>query len=80
MPPNSIYVGRPTRWGNPFKEGVDGDLAEVIAKYRVWLEDKLKVDPTFLEPLRDKGSLACWCPLNKPCHGDVLLEKLGENK
>ena len=22
MPPNTIYVGRPTKWGNPFKIGV----------------------------------------------------------
>jgi hypothetical protein len=26
-----------------------------------------------LSPLRGKN-LACWCPLDQPCHGDVLLE------
>jgi hypothetical protein len=25
------------------------------------------------EQLRGKD-LACWCPLNQPCHADVLLE------
>ena len=29
--------------------------------------------PGFYEPLRGKD-LACWCPLDKPCHADVLLE------
>ena len=75
MPPNAIYVGRPTIWGNPYKVDVNGSLEEVIAKYRVWLEEKLKVNPHFFDPLKGKD-LACWCPLDKPCHADVLLEKL----
>jgi hypothetical protein len=33
MPPNAIYVGRPTKWGNPFRIGVDGSREGVIAKY-----------------------------------------------
>ena len=75
MPPNAVYVGRPTRWGNPFKVGVDGTLGEVIEKYRIWLEGRLKEDPDFLNPLKGKD-LACWCPLDKPCHADVLLRRL----
>lgn len=31
--------------------------------------DELQADPS---PLRGKH-LACWCPLNQPCHADVLL-------
>lgn len=31
-----------------------------------WLANHLK-------PLRGKN-LACWCPLDQPCHADVLLE------
>jgi len=75
MPPNTVYVGRPTKWGNPFRIGVDGDRKEVVRKYREWLKKKLGEDPTFLEPLKGKD-LACWCPLDKPCHVDVLLEFL----
>jgi hypothetical protein len=70
-----IYVGRPTRWGNPFVVGIDGDLDEVMTKYRDWLQKKLEDDPNFLEPLRGKN-LACWCPLDRPCHADILLEFL----
>lgn len=75
MPPNTVYVGRPTRWGNPFEVGKDGTREEVIEKYREWLIQKLKEDPKFLDPLRGKD-LACWCPLNQSCHADILLEFL----
>lgn len=34
MPANTIYVGRPTHWGNPFVVGKDGDAAECVKKYR----------------------------------------------
>ena len=30
-------------------------------------------DPIFLGPLKGKN-LACWCPLDQPCHADVLIE------
>jgi len=75
MPENAIYVGRPSRWGNPFRIGIDGTREQVIEKYREWLREKLKEDPAFLEPLRGKD-LACWCPLNVPCHADVIIEFL----
>jgi hypothetical protein len=66
-----VYIGRPSRWGNPFVIGRDGDRAQVIAKYREWI---LK-NPLLLQQLpRLRGKrLGCWCkPL--PCHGDVLAE------
>jgi len=75
MPPNTVYVGRPTRWGNPYSltDGLSRD--ECIRNYEVWLTFELVDRPDLLEPLRDKD-LACWCPLNKPCHADVLLKFL----
>ena len=74
MPPNTVYVGRPTRWGNPFLMAEWGRQG-AIDRYRLWLESKLDVWADFLEPLKGKD-LACWCPLNKPCHADILLEFL----
>jgi hypothetical protein len=75
-PINAVYVGRPTPWGNPFKisgSGIDKvDRESAIKSYRKWLECRLVVDPTFLEPLRGKD-LVCWCA-PKHCHADVLLE------
>lgn len=35
MPPNTVYVGRPANWGNPFPLEVYGDQS--IAVYRRWL-------------------------------------------
>jgi hypothetical protein len=72
MPENAVYVGRPTRWGNPFKVSVYG-LEESLRLFRKYLEARLRVEPDFLEPLRGKD-LACWCPLDRPCHADILLE------
>ena len=64
-----VYVGRPSKWGNPFRIGPDGTRREVIAKYEAWLlaNEELMAD---LDELRGK-ILGCWCkPLD--CHGDVL--------
>jgi hypothetical protein len=32
-----VYVGRPSKWGNPFAIGRDGTRDEVIAKCRAWI-------------------------------------------
>lgn len=66
-----VYIGRPSKWGNPYTIGKDGNRNEVIAKYRTYLlgrPDLLRDLPT----LRNKR-LGCWCS-PKPCHGNVLME------
>ncbi|MCA9428195.1 MAG: DUF4326 domain-containing protein [Candidatus Omnitrophica bacterium] len=68
-----VYVGRPSKWGNPFKIGLDGTREEVIHKYRTWLlEERPDLVAAAKEELKDK-ILGCWCA-PKPCHGDVLSE------
>lgn len=66
-----VYIGRPSKWGNPFVVGVDGTRAEVIEKYSQYLRSQ----PILLkqiDSLRGK-TLGCWCsPF--PCHGDILAE------
>lgn len=66
-----VYIGRPSRFGNPFVIGRDGTREEVIAKYRAWI----MTQPDLLAALPElRGQdLLCWCA-PKPCHGDVLLE------
>jgi hypothetical protein len=66
-----VYIGRPSKWGNPFKMGPDGNRATVIEKYRKYLlgNDELLAD---LGELKDKV-LGCWCH-PRPCHGDVLAD------
>ena len=67
-----VYIGRPSKWGNPYMIGKDGTREEVIEKYESWLFAG-KSDLRFLDLMELVGKdLVCWCaPL--PCHGDVLL-------
>jgi hypothetical protein len=65
------YVGRPTKWGNPFVIGKDGSREQVIEKHRAWIETQPQLLAA-LDELRGKH-LICHCaPL--PCHGDILLK------
>jgi len=66
-----VYVGRPSKWGNPFVIGRDGSRDEVIAKYRAWIVQQPALMAALPE-LRAK-SLICWCSPNR-CHADVLIE------
>lgn len=76
MPEGAKYVGRPTRWGNPYTVQ-DGDHSTAVAQYRGYLLDMPRADLlALLDPLREYSALACWCGIDKPCHADVLLELL----
>ena len=67
-----IYIGRPSKWGNPFRIGVDGDRLQVIEKYRQWLLSQPELVEQVKRELRGKV-LGCWCH-PRPCHGDVLAD------
>lgn len=105
MPENTVYVGRPSKWGNPII--LDGDCIYIDISYRrkmvypgafwtvgdtedvVYLFEKIIMGTQFanhnlqywsnyfkkldLSELKGKN-LACWCPLDKPCHADILLK------
>jgi hypothetical protein len=100
MPDGVVYVGRPTRWGNPwsvaayYEAGYSGSTDDAVAAcvemYRAWMTrsrsswsgdvsdehvklGKAVVVPPDISTLRGRD-LACWCPLDQPCHADVLLE------
>lgn len=66
-----VYIGRGSKWGNPFVIGVHGNREEVIDKYK----DYLLKDISLMNSLPElKGkNLVCYC---KPlaCHGDILKE------
>lgn len=80
MPDNAMYVGRPTDWGNPYVVGKlsEDSLYPVTAEQAVAFYRKNIVEKhnqSYLIKLTLKGyDLACWCPLDQPCHADVLLE------
>lgn len=75
-PKDAVYVGRPTKWGNPFVIGQDGTREEVIEKYRVYILTERWFNG--IEELRGKD-LVCWCA-PKPCHADILLELANATK
>ena len=69
MPENTVKVARPSPFGNyagPTKKDFEDDLAAMSNADRAFFMDKVR-------ELRGKN-LACWCPLDQPCHADVLLE------
>lgn len=79
MPPNTVNVARPGRFGNPHHIGpcpvcgVDHTREEAIAELRAEIE----CDPMLAARVREElagKNLACWCKLGEPCHADVLLE------
>lgn len=75
VPAGSVRITRPTRWGNPHKVGPDCPPDVAAARFRADLyAGRLRV--TVEDVRRDLAGcdLACWCPLDRPCHGDVLLE------
>jgi len=66
-----VYIARPSKFGNPYRIGPDGDRKEVIEKYRTWLLQQ----PDLMSEIADLHgkTLGCWCrPYS--CHGDVILE------
>lgn len=66
----AVYIGRPSKWGNPYVIGPDGTREDVMRKYREFIP--LQTD--LLKDLHElKGrDLMCWCAPAE-CHGDVLL-------
>lgn len=113
MPPGSRYVGRPTKYGNPFRLYGDNEYLRcdashrrviltpwvifdhdqdirnnpvtpgmVVDHYRRWLTGEFN-ESGIVRPCELTQSdfaelrglkLACFCPLTKPCHADVLAE------
>lgn len=84
MPEGAVYVGRPTKWGNPYKigathAGIDPPHRPIIlnAAMAVELFRLRECQPSrsaeMARELRGRD-LACFCPLDQPCHADVLIE------
>jgi hypothetical protein len=75
--PYTVYIGRGSIWGNPFKIGRDGTREEVVEQYREYILNNPKLLAN-LYKLKDKV-LGCFCaPLL--CHGNVLVELIESGK
>lgn len=89
MPENTVSICRPGVFGNPFTVApnfragakVGGGrgyiavptLEDAIECFRFYLVENFELLDLVKKELRGKN-LACWCRLDQPCHGDVLLE------
>lgn len=69
--PYDVYIGRPSKWGNPFHLCEDETRGATLEKYRKWILGQ----PQLLDALHelDGKVLGCWCAPN-PCHGDILMD------
>jgi len=69
-PVDAVYIGRGSKWGNPFVIDKDGSRSDVIAKYEEYILGK----PELLAQLHElKGKdLVCYCA-PQACHGDILV-------
>jgi hypothetical protein len=79
-----VYVGRGSKWGNPFshKEGtlakeIVANREEAIQKFEEYLLSNQELMNS-LDELKGKV-LGCWCK-PKSCHGDVLLKYANQKK
>lgn len=82
----AFSVARPGRFGNPFlvrayvEAGYKGDPVKACVDFhRAWLEGRLEFPASDWPPVPDltilRGhNLACWCPLDGPCHRNTLIE------
>src|SRR5262245_25618763 len=73
MPVNTVYVGRPSRWGNGYKVGRDGTAAACVALFTQRYVHDTEYRARVRHQLAGKH-LACWCRPGAPCHAEVLLE------
>lgn len=84
--PFDIYIGRPSKWGNPFSsknwassEFKVNSRKESIEKHKKWITEgdgKYLLDD--IHELKGKV-LGCWCNSNQSCHGDILVELANEH-
>ena len=71
-PEGAVYIGRPSKWGNPYVIGPRHTREEVIEKFEKYLARSPQLMAAVKEELKGKD-LVCFCaPL--ACHGDILLK------
>ena len=86
MPAGAVYVGRPTIWGNPFRPGDELAFPYADVHGPVVLDRPHAVEVFASHARTTSGyamlarlrladrDLCCWCPLDQPCHADILME------
>lgn len=88
-----IFIGRPSVLGNPFShlprttaQFKTETREEAVERYAEWLEEQLKINQKvkdemnrlYLIAKKEDLVLICYC-YPKPCHGDIIKNKLEEH-
>lgn len=79
-PADAVYVGRPTKFGNPFSHLTSGTLAQhlvdtrdqAVERFEAYLLSQPELLAAAKQELKGK-SLICWCA-PKSCHADILMK------
>jgi len=78
-----IYVGRPSRYGNPYSSKEDslgeyvGTKDEAINRYEKYIDENDHLIDELISELKEKNTnkIGCWCSPSR-CHGDVLKQRI----
>ena len=90
MPPNTVKVCRPGKWGNPFIVGerygwAEPGCGEIEGPFTP-IKDRAEAVSVYRGWITDQPdlmaalpelrgkNLACWCPASEPCHAAVLMK------
>ncbi len=77
LPTSAVVVTRPTKWGNP--HSLELGRAEAVRRYHEdLLAGRLAVTVEDVKRELRGHDLACYCPLEEPCHPDILLAVANE--
>ena len=76
LPPNTLNVARPSRYGNPHRIGwcpvcgAEHTRDEAVAEFEAMLrgdsKEAEKITTERIQAAMRGKNLACWCPLNEP--------------
>ena len=83
MPPKTLYVGRPSRWGNPYQITATASRADVVAQFKsaFWAGELDGITPaTIRAAAAGYDFIACWCRLDKPCHADEYIRAIKQDE
>ena len=79
--PFDVYIGRGSKWGNPFVMRSEADRERVIEQFRKYLWKQIEAGVVTKDELRalDGKRLGCFCA-PKACHGDVIVAAIEWSK
>lgn len=76
LPFGSVYVGRPTKFGNPFQINAESERDDIVEKYIQYMKENPLLCEDAKRELKGKD-LVCWCS-PKRCHADILIKIANE--